>query len=109
MAKDCPHCRLANPESAQRCDCGYDFVERRKYAPAVVTMSVHGASPPREVAAQLQEVAIVDVQMPFGSMVVFMVKWALAAIPAMLMLFLIGLVLYSMFAGILLGVIRGSQ
>ena len=21
----CPHCRLINPESAERCDCGYDF------------------------------------------------------------------------------------
>lgn len=21
----CPHCGLINPETAQRCDCGYDF------------------------------------------------------------------------------------
>jgi hypothetical protein len=25
---DCPKCGLLSPESAQRCDCGYDFVER---------------------------------------------------------------------------------
>jgi hypothetical protein len=22
---ECPACNLTNPESAQRCDCGYDF------------------------------------------------------------------------------------
>ena len=26
---ECPRCALLNPESAQRCDCGYDFVTRR--------------------------------------------------------------------------------
>ena len=25
MAKTCPRCRLYSPDSAQRCDCGYDF------------------------------------------------------------------------------------
>jgi|GEM_PF-3117835 len=27
-AQDCPRCGLVNPPSAQRCDCGYDFVSR---------------------------------------------------------------------------------
>ena len=32
------------------------------------------------------KVVVTDIQMPFFSMVVFMVKWALAAIPAFLIL-----------------------
>ncbi len=39
-----------------------------------------------------QSVVVTDVQMPFGSMVVFMVKWALASIPAVIILFLLGIV-----------------
>ena len=25
MSKKCPHCRLLNPHTSVRCDCGYDF------------------------------------------------------------------------------------
>jgi len=32
------------------------------------------------------KVKIVDLEMPFGSMVLFMVKWVIAAIPAMIIL-----------------------
>lgn len=34
--------------------------------------------------AKPAEVVIVDIRMPFGSMVVFMIKWAFAAIPAVI-------------------------
>lgn len=50
-----------------------------------------------------QEVVVVDVRMPFWSIVVLMVKLAIAAIPALLILFMIGsvvvAVLGSMFGG----------
>jgi hypothetical protein len=45
-------------------------------------------------------VAVTDVNMPFMSMVRFMVKWAIAAIPAMLILMVIG----AIFCGVLVGV-----
>ena len=49
------------------------------------------------------QVVVTDIQMPFFSMVVFMVKWALAAIPALF-------ILVAIFSGIflLLGV-TGTQ
>lgn len=47
-----------------------------------------------------QEVIVTDVQMPFGSMVVFMVKWAIAAIPAVIILFVIGVALAGILGGI---------
>ena len=50
------------------------------------------ASPPQESAP----VRIVDIKMPFGSMVVFMVKWAIAAIPAFIILALIGVLVSGM-------------
>lgn len=48
-------------------------------------------------------VVITDIQMPFASMVVFMVKWAIAAIPA----FIILLILTALFSGVL-GILFGA-
>ena len=57
-----------------------------------------------------QEVVVKDVQMNFGSMVVFMIKWSIAAIPAMFILGfiggMIGLIFGGMFAG--LGLLANS-
>jgi hypothetical protein len=44
---------------------------------------------PRE--ARLAGVVVTDIRMSFGSMVIFMVKWAIASIPALLILSLLGL------------------
>ena len=41
-------------------------------------------------STQFQPVTIEDIKMPFGSMVEFMVKWAIASIPAFIILFIIG-------------------
>ena len=46
------------------------------------------------------EVVVTDIKMPFGSMVVFMIKWALAAIPAMIILSIIWSVIWGIAMGV---------
>ncbi|TFG44636.1 MAG: hypothetical protein E4H41_07235 [Gemmatimonadales bacterium] len=46
-------------------------------------------------------VTVVDIEMPFGSMVGFMVKWTIASIPAIIILFLIGVVIAVIMGGLL--------
>ncbi len=49
--------------------------------------------------SEVSRVEITDIKMPFGSMVVFMVKWAIASIPAIIILW----ILFMMFGGVLTG------
>jgi hypothetical protein len=53
---------------------------------------------------QPPRVVVTDIQMPFGSMVIFMVKWAFAAIPAVLILIAVGFLGSALLAGIAGGV-----
>jgi hypothetical protein len=46
-----------------------------------------------------QNVVVTDIQMPFMSMVFFMVKWVIAAIPAMLILTMLGALITAIFGG----------
>ena len=48
-------------------------------------------------------VIVTDVQMKFRSMVTFMVKWAIASIPAVIILVILGSVLSVMLAGFFAG------
>ena len=48
-----------------------------------------------------QNVTVTDIHMPFSSMVVFMVKWAIAAIPAFIILTAIGIFTWSILGGLL--------
>ncbi len=54
------------------------------------------------MADNTQEVVVTDIKIPFWSMVVLMVKWALAAIPAIIILIVIGSIL-SIVVGALFG------
>lgn len=56
----------------------------------------------------VQKVSVSDVSMPFGSMVVFILKWTLASIPAMLIIFLVAMVLAGLFGGMFMAMRGGS-
>jgi CDP-diglyceride synthetase len=56
----------------------------------------------------VQKVSVSDVSMPFGSMVVFILKWTLASIPAMLIIFLVALVIAGLFGGLFTALQRGA-
>jgi hypothetical protein len=49
----------------------------------------------------INEVRIVDIEMPFWSMVVFMVKAAIAFIPAFIILSFIGSLVFAFLGGLL--------
>lgn len=52
-AMDCPTCGLINPPTAQRCDCGYDFVQRRQMEPLAPTSRSYRLSRGTKVAIVL--------------------------------------------------------
>jgi hypothetical protein len=47
------------------------------------------------MSTELNSVVVTDIKMPFGSMVVFMVKWAIATIPAIIILTVIGSLIFG--------------
>lgn len=52
-------------------------------------------------------VVVLDINMGFGSMVVFMIKWVLASIPAFIILLIIFSVAGALFGGLLAGLMSG--
>ncbi|MGH8688236.1 MAG: hypothetical protein ACREVQ_11090 [Burkholderiales bacterium] len=50
-----------------------------------------------------QRVVVVDVNMKFGTMVMFLVKLAIAAIPAAIILFVLGALASALMGGVLHG------
>jgi hypothetical protein len=111
----CPNCKLENPPDAMRCDCGYDFTSadrrtaatdvarRRRRAPVVAAPLPVLATARPSIIRQDTRVVIADINMRFGSMVLFMVKWAFAAIPAIIIIFGIVFITLSVLFGLLGG------
>jgi hypothetical protein len=54
---------------------------------------------PMNDEANIQRIVVTDIHMPFWSMVIFMVKWALASIPAIIILTVIAVLAWRVIAG----------
>jgi hypothetical protein len=72
----------------------------RNNPPTVVTQP---APYPSISGSPLQQVVVTDIHMPFGSMVAFMVKWSIASIPALIILFILWTIVAGVFGSLLTG------
>ena len=59
------------------------------------------------VTSDVKKVTVVAIQIPFLKVVGILIKWALAAIPAMIILALLGALLAAVFAGMFAGAVPG--
>jgi hypothetical protein len=88
---ECPRCGLLNPATAERCDCGFQFNPQQPTGRDNFSQGSRAKDPfPARVV-------VVDVEMRFWSMVAFMVKWAIASIPALVILILLGALAAAVF------------
>jgi len=70
----------------------FDIGSNKQTNSKTIEVSTH-----KGYSTQFQPVTIEDIKMPFSSMVVFMIKWAIASIPAFIILFLIGMMVMGIF------------
>ena len=54
------------------------------------------------------EVVVTDIRIPFGSMVVLILKWTLASIPAMFIVGIVVVVVFGVIGGLLTGLPGGG-
>ena len=64
-------------------------------------------SMPTSISDTKSHVIVTDVHMPFGSMVALMMKWALASVPAVIMLAIIGCLIWWFTFAVLMGTLSG--
>lgn len=112
----CPKCHYeptmaeqqGSPSDCVKCGVNYEgharHVENQRQAREAQAHALANAAAPhvKKMVADnrgAQPVVIIDAQMSFNSMVWFMVKWAIAAIPALIILILIGFFLIAFLGG----------
>jgi hypothetical protein len=59
------------------------------------------------MAEERREVVVTDIRIPFFSLMILTIKWVLAAIPAFIFLWLLGMVAMMLFWGLMGGVMDG--
>ena len=80
----CPNCdNVDNLSNVTKCQCGYIF---EGYQESTTSKN----------SSNIQNVSIKDIKIPFNSIVVFMIKWAIASVPALIILFTIGISLMAL-------------
>ena len=89
----CPSCSVFNDPRAMQCQkCERPFFAEDRVTP-----------PPAPLPTPMR-VSVINVDMPFRSMVKLMVKWALASVPALILLLAvvstIGIVAGTLFGGL---------
>lgn len=108
----CPHCReeaRAPADAAgQTVDCpacGKSFTIPSPASTRPPPVQTRAKTVPPQAPRQLppstekQEVIVTDIRIHFGSMVVLIITWAIAAIPAMIILALLGFLASAIFMG----------
>ena len=107
----CPHCgepakapsKYAG-KNAECPSCGKEFRIQETNRP-----TAQGAVPQSDSSASIMTVVVTDIKIPFVSMIILMVKWAIAAIPAFIILAFIGFIFSAIFAGGCAALILGSR
>jgi hypothetical protein len=106
----CPECGVVNLDDSKTCsDCGLDMVDAFQEMPSTEKHKYSVEPPPvpeQQTVQKFQEVVIKDFNMPFWSMVGFMIKWALASIPAIIILTIIVSLAISVITGALIEMSR---
>lgn len=94
----CPHCGAENVRGPAKCSsCGHSLQGATSTPPPGVTP----AKPPSTSHETLPaRVVVVDFGMPMGSMIAFMFKWAIASIPAFILLLIVFAIVTALLAGV---------
>lgn len=119
----CPKCKYeptlsemqASPDTCPSCGVIYEKYLQALKARVVQTKQKKESTPPVrasfavDASGKPQQVVITDIRMNFISMVIFMVKWAFAAIPAMIIIFLIVGAMSAVLTGVVAGFVGSSK